>query len=106
MRGRDLFDSPEPESVYGIVDPIHIDALGGQRRAAVRARRFRFDCTVERAGRKVGFDECDPNLIDLEADPLEEVNLANDPSHASTAKELHGRIEQWLASPDADDASL
>ena len=97
MRGRNLFDSTEPEAVFGVVDPVHIDGLPQQRRAALRTRRFRYDCTVERDGQQVAIDECDANLIDLESDPLEEVNLAYDPRHAHTARDLHCKIEEYAA---------
>ncbi len=92
MGGRDLFNSSEPEAVFGVIELI------GRRRAAIRTRQFRYDYTVLRGGKKAGPDEYDANLIDLDNDPFEEHNLANVPEYAATAACLRERIEQWLAS--------
>ncbi|MCL4402461.1 MAG: hypothetical protein M1436_07360, partial [Acidobacteria bacterium] len=89
MRGRDLFHSSEPETVFGIIE------LGPTRRAAARTRRYRFDCTLALRGKEVAFDQCDPNLFDLEADPYEERNLAADPGSRAIIKDMYGRIRAW-----------
>ena len=90
MRGRDLFNSPEPEGVFGIID------WRGSRRAAVRTKKYRYDCTLEYKNEKVGPEGYDANLIDIENDPLEEKNLIRDPALAQTAREMHERIESWI----------
>lgn len=92
MRGRDLFSSPEPDSVFGVIEAV------GQVRAAVRTAKYRYDCTVMRRGEPVGPDQCDANLIDLENDPLEEENLARDPRYTGTVSELYQQVQHWLRS--------
>jgi choline-sulfatase len=94
MHGRDLFHSREPEAVFGVIGL-------GVRRAAVRTKKYRFDCTVADDGGNVGFDRCDPNLFDLEADPFEERNLAQDPAHAAAVKEHYQRMQLWMRDPAA-----
>jgi arylsulfatase A-like enzyme len=36
-------------------------------------------------------------LYDLQADPRERVNLAQNPEHVQTAADLKGRLKEWLA---------
>lgn len=36
-----------------------------------------------------------PELYDLETDPLEMHNLAADPQHAQTVRELHDECRRW-----------
>lgn len=91
MRGRNLFQSSEPEAVFGIID------LYGQRRVAIRTKQFRFDCTVPKGAMKIAGQGLDANLIDVEHDPWEERNLILDPHYASTANQMRHRIEAWLA---------
>lgn len=91
MRGRDLFSSEEPEAVFGILE------LDGQLRAAVRTARYRYDCTLSRGGMNTRPHERDPNLIDLQNDPLEENNLIHTPQYAPVASEMHQRLEEWWA---------
>jgi len=95
MRGRNLFDSAEPEAVFGA---IH---LRQSIRAAARTRRYRFDCTLKFKGQDVGFDACDPNLFDIQADPCEERNLATDPGMQGVVREMYQRVRRWMDSPDA-----
>jgi len=90
MRGRDLFASSEPEMVFGVIEAV------GRVRAAVRTRKYRFDCTISRDGEPVAPEACDANLIDLENDPLEEANLAHRPDHAAIAADLYQRVQRWL----------
>ncbi len=37
-------------------------------------------------------------LYDLQADPLEQTNLVNDPAHSETLKSLRSKLIQWMAS--------
>jgi choline-sulfatase len=91
MRGRDLFHSKEPEAVFAVI--------GTGRRAAARTRKYRFDCSLGSGERKHNFEDCDPNLFDLEADPWEERNLIHDPSTRNLAREMFDRIQRWMANP-------
>ncbi|MCL5271042.1 MAG: sulfatase-like hydrolase/transferase [bacterium] len=91
--GRNLFDSRESEAVYGVID------LGPFRRAAVRTRRYRFDCTLAIKGESVGYEACDPNLFDLAQDPGEIYNLAAGPETKAVRKELYDRIRRWMRDP-------
>lgn len=43
-------------------------------------------------------------LYDLDADPLEQENLAEGPAHADTLSELRGRVQAWME--DTDDRLL
>ncbi|MCP4641332.1 MAG: sulfatase-like hydrolase/transferase [bacterium] len=59
-------------------------ALGDIRRAAISSRF------------KYVYDPIDiPELYDLEADPLETVNLAGRPEHAKVQQELHAACQSW-----------
>ena len=91
MRGRDLFASTEPDAVFGVVDMYE------DRRAGVRTRRYRYDCTVSSSGRATPPNERDPNLFDLFEDPNETVNLARDPSMAAVVADMNDRVDAWLA---------
>jgi hypothetical protein len=71
----------------------------GVRGAAVRTKKYRFDCTVRDDTSEVGFALCDPTLFDIEADPIEERNLAHDPGHQAVLKDLYHRVHRWLRVP-------
>lgn len=43
-----------------------------------------------------GYRDAD-QLYDLQADPCERVNLAQDPQHSQTVAELKSRLREWLA---------
>ncbi len=94
MRGRNVFTSSAPEAVFGIIE------IGDYRRAGVFNGKYRFDCTVAYKYALLPEAECDPNLFDLEADPHEEQNLAQNPEYAPLMKELYGRIRSWLKETD------
>ncbi len=95
MQGRDLFHSDEPDAVFGVID------IGPYRRAGIRTKRYRFDCTVMHEGERATRDEADPNLFDIEADPEELTNLIHDPVNRALADELHGRIIAWYEQAQA-----
>jgi len=107
FEGRDLLASDEPDAVYGVIgwgddpsypaDEIDVDECGDARRAAIRTRRWRYDCTVRFDGHAAAPDERDGTLFDIENDPYEERNLINDPALAETVSDLHTRLERWLA---------
>jgi len=89
MQGRDLFHSDEPDAVFGVID------IGPYRRAGIRTKRHRFDCTVSYKGERTTRDAADPNLFDIESDPEELNNLIHDPANRALADELYGRIVAW-----------
>lgn len=93
MRGRDLFadDESAPEAVYGVLDMFSF------RRAAVRTDRYRYDCTYAIDGQKASTKELDANLIDLDDDPLEVNNLADDPAMTAVATDLYGLLDAWMS---------
>lgn len=92
FRGRNLFDaSAAPEAVFG---QINYQTM----RVAMRTQRYRLDVTFSEQGRHVGRENYDGNLFDLQADPLERVNLYNDPAHAALRDNLLTQLESHQAS--------
>lgn len=95
--GRALFNSEAPDAVFGIIQTWKL-----WTRVAVRTEKYRYECTLayhnQFADRQHRIEEgdFDPNLFDLENDPMEQHNLVNNPEMAPVIKELHARIEQWL----------
>lgn len=94
MRGRDLFNSAEPEAVFGIVETCE---EWGRRwiRAGVRTCKYRYDCTFMLEGDPLPEDACGANLFDLEADPYEENNLIDRPEMKGVAAELYHKVYSW-----------
>lgn len=90
MRGRNLLDSAEPDAVFGVLDMFYT------RRAAIRTREYRYDCTYLYAEQRCSGADLDPNLIRIADDPDEERNLAHDEAFASVAAELYGQLDRWM----------
>ena len=57
---------------------------------------------VKEAARKVNryLQRPAEELYDLEADPTEQTNLAADPKHAETLKQLSGKLDAWMSEQD------
>jgi arylsulfatase A-like enzyme len=96
MRGRDLFNSQEPDAVFGIVRTWNL-----WTRASIRTEKYRYDCTFVYHGQfsdrnsRIEEGNYDPNLFDLDNDPMEENNLIHNPEMADVAQDLHRRLEAW-----------
>ncbi len=116
FRGRDLFDSEEPEGVYATIGhgekwsvafPYkkyglwHGD-VGWPRRSCVRTRRWRLDMSTRMDGRTLEGEERDVFLADRESDPLEIRNLAEDPAHAEVRDRLLALLEKHVANSVED----
>lgn len=95
MRGRDLFNTEAPESVFGIID------IGPYRRAGVRNGKYRMDCTVAYDYKLRRREDWDPNLFDLSNDPLEDHNLAKHPEYKDILDSLYDELENWLIETDS-----
>ncbi|MCS6859402.1 MAG: sulfatase [Abditibacteriales bacterium] len=63
--------------------PYHLDTSLGLQQRAHKAHPHYFDAD---------------QLYDLQNDPDEQVNLANDPQHAKILEEMKGRLAEWLKS--------
>lgn len=94
MRGRNVFTTSAPDAVFGIID------IGDYRRAGVFDGKYRFDCTVAYKYKLLPEAECDPNLFNIETDPFEEHNLANNPESAPLVKAMYQQLREWLQETD------
>ncbi len=106
FRGRDLFNS-RPTGVafstigYGEPDSLHTpnagngswaDGSGWPRRSCIRTDRYRLDMQTRRNGKPVEPEEEDVFLSDVVEDPLERINLADDPSLSQVRVDLRRRL--------------
>jgi len=105
MHGRDLFNSKEPEAVFGVIERggrrdlknPYAPQDQGFRRIAVRTKRFRYDYTYSLRGANTAKspDEYDASLFDVQNDPLELNNLIHNPDYADIAKDMRQKGQQW-----------
>ena len=112
FHGRDLLSGSAPDAVYstigygfetsrafpnlgvGALD----DGIGWPRRSCVRTQRYRLDKNVRVNGRKPTADEEDIFLVDMQADPDENVNLAADPALRTVVEDLSSLLDRHAAS--------
>lgn len=94
MRGRNVFTTASPSAVFGVIE------IGAYRRAGVFDGKYRMDCTIAYKYKLTPESESDPNLFDLEKDPYEENNLANNPEYAPVVKKMYQQMREWLKQTD------
>ncbi len=111
FHGRDLLSGPAPDAVYSTIGygfetsrafpNLGVGALddgtGWPRRSCVRTQRYRLDKNVRVNGRKSTTEEEDIFLVDMQADPGENRNLAADPAYRSDVEELSALLDQHVA---------
>lgn len=106
FRGRDLFNSEEPDAVHGVIERgggrdvnnPHADENRGHRRLAIRTKRWRYDFASHLHNKELAKNQQHPSLYDIENDPLERFNLINDPRHRDTVSDLHAQLLDWFHS--------
>ena len=84
-------DGPEPDSAYlqilGPAWPSRTKMIGLWR--GIRTHKYTYARWADRGGMRM--------LFDLEADPLQMNNLADDPTYAEVASEMETRLKRWIA---------
>jgi len=102
FEGRDLFAQEPPHHIFSVVGNGEKgsrasaaantggwpDGGGWPRRMCVRTRKYRFDMNVRQDGQPIAASREDRYLADVENDPREIVNLAEDPAYAGIVSEL------------------
>lgn len=102
FRGRNLFGEGGADCVYGSIGygekgsftfpnkklGRYKDGMGWPRRACIRSLRYRLDMNVRIDGRAAQKEEEDVFLADLEADPLEQYNMAEKQEYREIVREL------------------
>lgn len=73
------------------------DGRGWPRRACVRTNQHRLDMSVRQEGKSVSAEQADVFLADVVNDPAELLNLANDPAHSETKKQLQAQLLESIA---------
>lgn len=107
-RGRDLFNDPPPDAVFGQIGYPNMNSVVGKKgdqrehfaqlRIGMRTDRYRIDYTYMKDGRKMPVE--DGNLFDMKNDPGELYNLWNDPDFLATKSDLAKRMDQWFQEID------
>lgn len=111
LDGRDLFADPEPEAVFAVIgygnpgsQPLSMvgrgsgpDGTGWPQRSCVRTRRWRLDRNARRDGQPVGPSDRDTFLADMETDPREEQNLAEDTAMTEVVTALGSLLDGYEA---------
>ena len=107
FQGRALLSEPEPDAVYatmgfGFPDSrcapnggmgVYYGGKGWPRRSCIRTRGYRFEKNMRIDGRRALPEEQDAYLADLERDPFEVWNRADDAAYAATVAELEAKLE-------------
>ncbi len=115
FKGRDLFHEPAPDAVYATIGygERHSRAFpnlgvgdygdntgskrGWPRRACIRTSQYRLDKNLRIDGKPVNKGEADIFLADVQADPAETVNVANDSAHQQTVARLNALLDDHVA---------
>lgn len=111
FKGRDLLSDEAPEAVFSTVGfgfrdsmafPLagvgdYADGRGWPRRACIRTSQYRLDKTVGIDGRPATTSEEDIFLSDVQADPEERRNLANNPDFGPIVAELSQKLDKHIA---------
>jgi arylsulfatase A-like enzyme len=107
-RGRDLFNDPAPDAVFGQIGYPNMNSVVGRKgdsrphfaqlRIGMRTPRYRMDYTYMKNGEKMPVE--DGNLFDLMNDPGELKNLWDDPDLQETKSDLARRMDLWFEEID------
>lgn len=106
FEGRSVFSDPPPDKVFATVGTGTRGAKasaaadrgfwrnggGWPRRIGVRTARYRFDMNVRQDGEPISPREEDAFLADVERDPLERANLADDLALAPLVADLRAAV--------------
>ncbi|HPN84461.1 MAG TPA: sulfatase-like hydrolase/transferase [Victivallales bacterium] len=107
FRGRDLFSQPAPEAIFstfGYGEKVSrlgpeknfgwYENRGWPRRSCIRTSKYRLDMNMRIDGAPAKDEDKDIFLADIEKDPKELVNLANDPAYSDLVKKLSEMLEK------------
>ena len=111
FKGRDLLNDPAPDTIYATIGygfatsrafpnlnvGDYVDGHGWPRRTCIRTARYRLDKNVRLDGKPVRAADEDIFLADVQADPQENVNLADAPAHREIVAHLAGLVDDHVA---------
>jgi choline-sulfatase len=109
FEGRDLFSEPEPDAIYSTIGYGQHDSWlgpnggsgryygdrGWPRRSCIRTPRYRLDKNMLLDGEVPAPTDEHIFLADVQSDPEEMVNLADDPEHSAIVRELSEKLDRF-----------
>jgi choline-sulfatase len=109
--GRAVFHAPPPERIFATIGTgargakasVAADngswrnGKGWPRRCCIRTAQYRFDMNIRQDGAWIEPEEEDAFLADVQADSLEQVNLAAEPAYEKIVADLKDAIRAHVA---------